>query len=205
MNKHNIILAILFLVFGFGSGFFYFTNFSNVNAVVENQEVKNDTVAVGQNKLFALFDSFKNTPDHSNIIKIREDLGLLILSYPEGEIVIDGDGGVDAYAVYDYKNDVMYDKVGSTSLGMSNLPIAIVNKDTILLDNYDDNTGKASLTLKNIKNGTTKVLSIKRNNNERVSANLNPQDQINIFVYGKTTLYYNLNPQTLELKQVWER
>ncbi len=203
--------SVLFLLIGFGGGYLYFKNSSNLNNVVENQEIKTEIkeqAKVDQNKLFTLLDSFKIYPEYSNISKIREDLGMMIVSYseiPEQGRNYEGDGLTQYYSIYDYKNDVMYDKVGDMSLGRSNLPIAIINKDTILMDKYDDNTGKESLSIKNIKDGTTKVLPIKLNNEDRVSAGLNPQDKIDIFIYSKTTFLYNLNPQTLELKLVWER
>lgn len=211
MNKNIIMASVLFLLIGFGGGYLYFKNSSNLNNVVENQEIKTEIkeqAKVDQNKLFTLLDSFKIYPEYSNISKIREDLGMMIVSYseiPEQGRNYEGDGLTQYYSIYDYKNDVMYDKVGDMSLGRSNLPIAIINKDTILMDKYDDNTGKESLSIKNIKDGTTKVLPIKLNNEDRVSAGLNPQDKIDIFIYSKTTFLYNLNPQTLELKLVWER
>jgi len=207
MNKNTIIASVLFLLIGFGVGYLYFKN-SPINSLVENQEVKTqEQVKTDQNKLFALFDSFKSYPTYSNISNIREDLGMMIVSYseiPRQGRRYEGDALTNYYAVYDYKNDVLYDKIGFYGLGSSSEPIVIVNKDTILLHNYDDNLSKISLSIKNIKDGDTKVLPIKLSG-ERVSANLNWQDDINIFVYGKTTLFYNLNSKTLELKKEWER
>ncbi len=205
MNKHNIILAILFLVLGFGTGYFYFKNFSNVNAVVENQEVKNDTVAVGQNKLFEFFDSFKNTPGNEKVTEIREDLGLMIFTYPKGEVVIDGDGGLYTYGIYDYKNDILYKDLGYSQLSGVSRPVSLISKDKVLVETADNERFNTTLSIHDFNNKKIKDLPIKIQNVKNVEIGHLYNGSISIFVHEKLTSMYQLDAKTLEVKKLWER
>ncbi len=205
MNKHNIILSILFLVLGFGAGFFYFKNFSNVNAVVENQEVKNDTVAVGQNKLFAFLDSFKDIRIEPfaeervdiNIKNINQNLGLIILEYPTG---LETTG----FSVYDYNSDILYKDIGYSRFegeGTS-YPIAFVNKNSALFFvSKEPNLGEFTLVVKDLQNNLIKNLPIQFGEMDKVYTSFEPS-RLNISIAKQKGGYsrYNLDLKTLGLK-----
>lgn len=205
MNKHNIILAILFLVLGFGAGFFYFKNFSNVSAVVENQEVKNETVASAQNKLFEFFDSFNNSYKASvanqqgNIFisEIDPNLGLLIFSYstsPESS----------KSAIYDYKNNLIYDAVGEDGLGKGNSVLSFIDNRNVLIYTYNEGASIYKIAIKNFTTGSIVDVPIKIDPSvTKVKASLEAENnQVIIWVTsGKTTTDYSLNPKTFEVKK----
>jgi hypothetical protein len=208
MNKHNIILSILFLVIGFGAGYFYFNNFSNVNAVVENQETKDETQEqekVNQNKLFAFLDSFKDIGIEPfaedrvdiNVKNINQNLGLIILEYPTG---LETTG----FSVYDYNNDILYKDIGYSRFegeGTS-YPIAFVNKNSALFFiSKEPHLGEFTLVVKDLQNNLIKNLPIQLGEMDKVYTSFGLR-RLNIFIQ-KTGGYssYDLDLKTLELKE----
>ncbi len=208
MNK-NIIIAILFLLIGFGLGFFYPKNFSSVNTAVDNQEVKTETQEqskTGQNKLFAFFESFNNSYKKSvanqqgNIFisEIEPNLGLLIFSYstsPESS----------KSAIYDYKNNLIYDAVGEYGLGKGNSVLSFIDNSNVLIYTYNEGASIYKLTIKNFITGSVVDVPIKIDPSvTKVKASLEAENNhVIIWVTnGKITTDYSLNLKTLEVKKI---
>ncbi|MDQ5971251.1 MAG: hypothetical protein QG566_197 [Patescibacteria group bacterium] len=198
MNKHNIILSILFLVIGFGAGFFYFKNFSNVNAVVENKEIKNSLENLSQDKFSVLFNSIKAGDKfiYPQIINnIEEDMGLFIIQYrnsPEST----------GNAVYDYKNDKLYKDIGYSGLGYSRTPVSFVDKNNVLVHTYDEGKETYTLNVLNFTNNNLRELPIKITPTDEVYGELTGSN-VFISVRGKNGNFtrYQLDPNTLEIKK----
>lgn len=198
MNKHNIILSILFLVIGFGAGFFYFKNFSNVNAVVENKEIKNGLENLSQDKFSVLFNSIKAGDKfiYPQIINnIEEDMGLFIIQYrnsPEST----------GNAVYDYKNDKLYKDIGYSGLGYSRTPVSFVDKNNVLVHTYDEGKETYTLNVLNFTNNNLRELPIKITPTDEVYGELTGSN-VFISVRGKNGSFtrYQLDPSTLEIKK----
>lgn len=198
MNKHNIILSILFLVIGFGAGFFYFKNFSNVNAVVENKEIKNSLENLSQDKFSVLFNSIKAGDKfiYPQIINnIEEDMGLFIIQYrnsPEST----------GNAVYDYKNDKLYKDIGYSGLGYSRTPVSFVDKNNVLVHTYDEGKETYTLNVLNFTNNNLRELPIKITPTDEVYGELTGSN-VFISVRGKNGSFtrYQLDPSTLEIKK----
>ncbi len=141
MNKNIIIASVLFLLIGFGVGYFSFKN-NPVNNVVENQEVKTETqeqVKAEQNKLFAFLDSRKDKftdsmakeRGHIKITNVEPGLGLLMVDYstsPESS----------SYVIYDYKNDLIYKDIGYIKLGDMSYPVSFIDKSKVLINSGAD-------------------------------------------------------------------
>lgn len=198
MNKHNIILSILFLVIGFGAGFFYFKNFSNINAVVENKEIKNGLENLSQDKFSVLFNSIKAGDKfiYPQIINnIEEDMGLFIIQYrnsPEST----------GNAVYDYKNDKLYKDIGYSGLGYSRTPVSFVDKNNVLVHTYDEGKETYTLNVLNFTNNNLRELPIKITPTDEVYGELTGSN-VFISVRGKNGSFtrYQLDPSTLEIKK----
>lgn len=176
MNKHNIILAILFLVIGFTGGLFLTQKYK---PVIDNQEQEIvpseqeiDKSKISSNKLFEFLDSkkdFYTDPVYKDggeidIIELDHNLGLMMVEYPTSQ-------ESSNYAVYDYKNNLFYDKVGNSGLDeVPNMPNAkpevFINQDQVLvrsgINSDETNSSEYPLSVKNFRTGEiVKVLPIK--------------------------------------------
>ena len=194
MNK-NIIIAILFLLIGFGAGYYYFNKIKIVEthpAIVSETEQATSE----QNKLFAFLDSRKNVfvePGYTGQISIPvldHTRSLMIIYYP-----IHQEGA--NYAIYDYKNNIFYDKIGNSGIGeVPNMPNAtpeiFLNQDLVIMEagiNSDSpNNSEYPLSVKNFRTGeTVKVLPIKFDFKSLV----NNQVRFSEYGPGMTAIYVN--------------
>lgn len=203
MNKNIALVAFFFLLIGFGLGFFVYKNHNSVSKNIGAEETTKP--AKIDNEFFSFLNSFSNTPGYSNIIEIREDLGLLTFVYPK-TIVRDGDGGVDTYGIYDYKNDVLYKNIGYSQLSGSSTPVALIRNDLVLVKTADNEGLHTTVSIKDFHDKTIHELSLNLAALDTVEIGGLDNGSIGIFVHSKKkTLYYTLNAETLQLTKVWER
>ncbi|MFZ2205399.1 MAG: hypothetical protein WAV23_02320 [Minisyncoccia bacterium] len=124
-----VLIVVLLLVVGCIS-FYLGKNSSSYKdiAVVTNNPNINTQQLPSSNKLFDFFDTFtadKNTGTPS-IQFMYPEQHLILLSYPTSQ-------ETGSYAVYDYKNDLLYKGIGHTDYGSQNYPVAFLGVDKLLM------------------------------------------------------------------------
>lgn len=203
MNK-TLLVAVLFLIIGFGAGAFIYKNKQNpaVSQTPSTIVDSNLVAASSQNELFNLFDLFKNYPGHISVFKVDEGLGLMIVWHP-AEVKNASDQGNDApatYSVYDYRNNKIYKNLGMYGLGGGQYPEGIINSSSILVTKGGDGI-PYKLVAQDFSGQTIKEFSIKLVENSNVEVSTARDGYLTFWVKdsGSSNGSYKLNTQTLEL------
>lgn len=145
------------------------------------------------NKLFDFIDTFTMDKDMSTprTEYMYPEEHLILLSYPTSQ-------ESRAFAVYDYKNDILYKNIGYSGMGGSSIPMAFVGEDKLLMFNLGEEQIKGTLTIQDFNNKIIKTLMTNTSINEVypkygkvIVIDTNQQDS------GR----FNLNSETLELSQ----
>lgn len=201
MNK-TLLVAVLFLIIGFGAGAFIYKNKQNTSPISNTELNTNLPVVSPQNELFNLFDLFKNYPGHVSIFKVDESLGLMIVWHP-AEVKNASDQGNDApatYSVYDYRNNKIYKNLGMYGLGGGEFPEGIINSSSILVTKGGDGI-PYKLVAQDFSGQTIKEFSIKLVENSNIEVSTARDGYLTFWVKdsGSSNGSYKLNTQTLEL------
>lgn len=198
MNK-ILLVAVLFLIIGFGAGAFIYKNKQNP---AELSNIQATPVVVSGNKLFELFDLFKNYPGHVSVFKVDESLGLMIVWHPADirDVSNEGNDAPSTYSVYDYRNDKIYKNLGQYGLGGGEFPEGIINSNSILIVKGGDGI-PYKLVAQDFNGQIIKELSIKLSENSNIEVSTARDGYLNFWVRdsGSSNGSYTLDTKTLEL------
>jgi hypothetical protein len=194
-----VFIIIIVLVVG---GITYYIGTKN-NSVLENSVLNtnntNTKQSISSNKLFDFFNTFTIDKDIGTptVEFMYPEQKLILISYPTSQ-----ENG--SYAVYDYKNDILYKGIGSTTTRL--LPEAFIGSNKLLMYNFpSDGPGstntKGSLTVQDFNGKIIKTImtditlyEVYPKYGKIIVINTNTKDN------GR----FNLNSETLELSP-WTR
>ncbi len=135
MTPKQMILRALCLIFvGFIAGAYVAFPKKELRNPTPQAPVA-ETPTVAQNKLFSFFDTFTADKDMGTARTefMYPEEHLLVLYYPTSQ-------ETGSYAVYDYKNDIMHDKVGDWNyVASQDIPVAFVGTDKLLIKSSTEN------------------------------------------------------------------
>lgn len=192
-----VLIVILLLVVGCIS-FYLGKNSSSYKdiAVVTNNPNINTQQLPSSNKLFDFFDALTVEDQNAASEKIE-------FVYPKERLILLSYGTSSesgAFAVYDYKNDILYKNIGNSSIGDTSVPEAFVGTDKLLMWNFGEGDGsgitKGDLTIQDFNNKIIKTL-MKNTPIHEVYSKYGKV--ITIDTNTKDSGRYNLNTETLEL------
>jgi len=198
---NTILLVIIIILLVVVLGYFFLNNSkqkvaeNNYPQVDQNGVINNSSAVVSSNKLFDFFDTFTIDKDIGTptIEFMYPEQNLILLSYATSQESV-------AYAVYDYKNDILYKNIGFGYVGSSSQPVAFVGNDKLLMYNSsgDDLSAniKGSFIVQDFNNKVIKTIMADTTFHE-----IYPKYGKIIFIdiNTKESGRFNLNTETLEL------
>lgn len=192
-SKTNTVLLVIIIILLVAGLVYFFFNDSKQKVLDQKNEINNPNIntqeKISSNKLFDLFDATsQDGPVVSSIKFINPEQHLVILHY-----WISQETG--AYAVYDYKNDVLYKNIGSSGIDGSNEPKAFIGMDKLLMYSNFAET-KSSLTVQDFHNKVIKTIMTDKPLHEVYPLY---GKKITIDTDMKDSGRFNLNTENLEL------
>lgn len=197
-----IILAIVFIA-GVSTGSYYLgkhsvdkiknQTYSDPDAQGMENDAKDDLEKNNinsTNKLFEFFNTFTSDKNRAtpSIKFMNPDENLIVLDYWTGS-------ETNSYAVYDYKNNILYKDIGGEGIGGGSHPEAFVGNNKILVYSEDD-FGKSSITIQDFNN---KIIKTILTNTPLYEVYPKFGKIITIDINQKSSGRYLLNTETLEL------
>ena len=153
-----------------------------------------ETPTVTQNKLFSFFDTFTADKDMgtARIEFMYPEEHLMLISYPTSQETLE-------YGVYDYQRDILYPRLGSSTMDDSIIPQAFVGNDKLLVYYSGSSATPPTIDIVDFHNQQIKELFINR---KLYQVFPKYGDLLHLQMdNANTPKMYQLNPETLEVTE----